>query len=87
MLDGRGAQPPVVELDAEVAEAKRVMEAVRALDAPRRDVAGLHAVQQHRQRQAETFGDLLDEEVRLVARDVFAQLDGTTRQIFRTCTE
>jgi hypothetical protein len=42
-------------------------------------------VKQHGQRQAEALGDLLDEEVRLVAGDVFAQLDGT-RRIIRTCT-
>ena len=81
MLDGRGTQAVVVELDAEIAESESVVDTVFALDALCRDIARLHPVQEDGEWQTETLGDLLQEEVGLATRDMFAQLDDTTWRI------
>jgi len=83
MLDGRGTQALVVELDAEIAESESVVDTVFALDALCRDIARLHPVQEDGEWQTETLGDLLHEEVGFVACEVFAQLDSTTWRIGR----
>ena len=58
-------------------------------DPPRGDVARLHPAHQHRERQPEAVGDLLDEQVLLINGDVFCHVQrepGRGRTRPRECT-
>jgi len=58
-----------------------VNNALLALDALCGNVACLDPMQQDGERKSEALGHLLHEEVGIVTRDVFAQLDDTTWRV------